>query len=142
MTATTGHSKHLLRSAAALLAGFVAVVVLSLGTDQLFHALGMFPPPGQPMHETGLLLLAFVYRTVYGIFGAYVVARLAPYAPMGHALVSGAAGLVLGTTGAVAMWHLGSHWYPVALAITALPNSWIGGLLYQALNRTRSKLGR
>jgi hypothetical protein len=57
-----------------------------------------------------------------------MVARLAPYAPMGHALVSGAVGLVLGTAGAVAMWHLGSHWYPVALAITAFPNSWIGGI--------------
>jgi hypothetical protein len=121
--------RRLLRSLGALLTGIVAVVALSLGTDMLMHVLGVFPPPGQPMRDSRLLLLAFAYRSVYGIFGGYLVARLAPYAPMGHALVSGVIGLVVSTIGAVAMWNHGPNWYPVALAVTALPYAWIGGLL-------------
>ena len=93
------------------------------------HLLGVFPPPGQPMSDSRLLLLAFAYRSVYGILGGYLVARLAPYAPMGHALVSGGIGLVVSTIGAVAMWNFGPNWYPVALAVTALPYAWIGGRL-------------
>ena len=38
------HRRRRLRSAAALLLGFLAVVVLSLGTDAVLHATGVFPP--------------------------------------------------------------------------------------------------
>ena len=44
-------------------------------------------------------------------------------------MVSGGIGLVVSTIGAVAMWNAGPNWYPVALALTALPYAWIGGLL-------------
>src|SRR5262249_27011146 len=74
------------RSAAALLPGFLAVVVLSLGTDQVLHALDVYPPWGEPMHSTSLNLLALTYRTVYAVVGSYVAARLAPDRPMAHAL--------------------------------------------------------
>jgi hypothetical protein len=87
------------RSVAALFAGFVLVVVLSTLTDVILHATGVFPPLGQPAPD-GLLLLATFYRTVYGIAGSYVTARLAPYAPMAHAVAGGALGLVLATIGA------------------------------------------
>lgn len=46
------------RSALAVVAGFVAIVVLSVGTDAVMHATGVFPPPGRPMHGTALLGLA------------------------------------------------------------------------------------
>ena len=96
------------RSFLALLAGFVLVVVLSILTDVILHITG-----------------------VYGIAGSYVTARLAPYAPMGHALTGGAIGLVLALVGAVATWghpeKFGAHWYPVALVILALPTAWVGG---------------
>jgi hypothetical protein len=113
----------------------VAVVALSVGTDLVMHRLGVFPPAGQPMYDWRLLLLAFAYRSVYGILGGYVVARLAPYAPMAHALVSGGIGLIVSTIGVVAKWNAGPHWYPVALALTALPYSWIGGLLERRFRR-------
>jgi hypothetical protein len=76
-----------------------------------------------------LLLFATAYRTVYSVTASYVVARLAPNRAMGHALVGGAVGFVLSTLGAVAAWNsnLGPHWYPVALAVIALPTAWIGG---------------
>ncbi len=116
------------RSVGALLAGFVVVVVLSLGTDLALQKAGIFPPLGQIMSNP-LFLLATAYRTVYSVVGSYLTARLAPNRPMGHALVGGAIGLVLSTVGALATWNkdLGPHWYPLALVVTALPCAWVGG---------------
>ena len=119
------------RSAAALLAGFLAVVVLSLGTDQVLHALDVYPPWGEPMHSTSLNLLALTYRSVYAVVGSYVAARLAPDRPMAHALALGGLGFVLSTVGAVAMWNFGPNWFPVALALTALPCAWLGGAVHR-----------
>ncbi len=123
--------RRLLRSTGAVLAGLVAVFVLSLGTDQVLHSLQVYPPWGQPLYDTGLLLLALAYRIVYGIVGGYVVARLAPRNPMRHALVIGIVGLVISTAGVIAATRmdLGPMWYPVVLLLTALPCAWLGGLL-------------
>ena len=65
------------RSAIALLAGFLAVVILSVGTDAVMHAIGVLPPMGQPATDMPMSI-ALIYRTIYGIFGGYIVARLAP----------------------------------------------------------------
>ena len=53
----------LLRSVWAVVAGFFAVVVLSLGTDQVLHMLNVYPPWGQPMWEPSLNSLALAYRS-------------------------------------------------------------------------------
>lgn len=135
MNNTNAVPRNIPRSVAAILAGFIAVFVLSLGTDQIFHALNVYPPWDQPMTDTGLLLLALTYRIVYGIAGGYLVARLAPRNPMRHALVMGGIGLVLSVAGGIAMWDMGAHWYAVAVALTALPCAWIGGWLF--INRAR-----
>jgi hypothetical protein len=131
MTTRRTAPRHLLRSTGAVLLGFVAVVVLSLATDQVLHVLQVYPPWGQPMYDPGLNLLALAYRCVYGVVGGYIAARFAPHSPMRHALVLGAIGLVLSVAGAVAMWDAGPHWYPVALALTALPTAWLGGIFHR-----------
>ncbi len=123
--------RGLWRSIGAVLAGLVTIFVLSLATDQLFHSLGVYPPWGQPMRETGLLVLAFGYRLVYDVFGCYLTARLAPKTPMAHALMLGGIGTVLATLGAIGMWNLSPNWYPVALAASALPSAWLGGFLHR-----------
>lgn len=135
----TESSRSIGRSILALLAGFVLVVVLSLIIDVVLHAAGVFPPLGRPASD-GPLLLATIYRTIYGIAGSYLTARLAPRAPMAHALIGGAIGLVLSIAGAVATWNrpetFGAHWYPVALVILAMPTAWAGGKIRIAqLNR-------
>jgi multisubunit Na+/H+ antiporter MnhB subunit len=125
-------NKKTLRSIGAVVAGFVAVFVLSLGTDVVLHATGVFPPWEQPMSDA-LFLLATAYRTIYCIAGTYIAARLAPDKPMKHALVLGVVGLIVSTAGAVATWNkgpeFGPHWYPVALIVTAIPCAWLGGKL-------------
>jgi hypothetical protein len=118
-----------LRSVAAIIFGFLAVVVLSLGTDQLLHVLKVYPPWGDPMPQPALNALALSYRIVFTIFGSYLAARIAPRNPMRHAMILGLIGTVFGTAGAVATipMHLGPAWYPIAIAATALPCAWIGG---------------
>lgn len=80
MTAPTVVPRRTGRSVLAVFLGFVVVFVLSLGTDQLFHVLG----------------------------------------------------LVLCLLGAIAMIpkELGPAWYPIALTISAVPTSWLGGVLF------------
>jgi len=124
--------RHLGRSLLALLAGMLADIILSIGTDVLLHVIGLFPPLGQPV-SSPLLLLATAYRSVYGVIGSYIAARLAPNRPMMHALVLGMVGFVVSIVGAVVTWNkgpaFGPHWYPVALIVLALPTAWLGGKL-------------
>ncbi len=123
--------RNLPRSAFALALGFVAVVGLSLGTDQVLHLAKVYPPWGQPMPDPLLNALALTYRVVFGAFGSYLAARFSPRNPMRHALILGAIGFALSLLGALATipLHLGPSWYPIALVVTALPFAWLGGLL-------------
>ena len=126
--------RNVARSVGAIAAGFIAVFVLSLGTDQVLHVLNVYPPWGQPMWEPGLNLLALGYRILYTILGGYITARLAPHSPVRHAMILGVIGLVLSTAGAVytiTKFDFGPDWYPILLAVTALPCSWLGGELRQ-----------
>lgn len=130
MTTTSTPPRRLGRSIGAILLSFVVVFVLSLGTDHFMHVLNIYPPYGESMHDNALLTLALSYRLVYGILGGYIVARFAPHSPMRHALISGGIGFVLSTAGAAAMWDKGDHWYPVALALSAVPCSWAGAAIF------------
>jgi len=119
------------RSIWAVVAGVLFIVVVTTLIDVLLHALGVFPAMGRPLDDR-LSWIALSYRIVIGIAGGWLTARLAPAAPMKHALVLGVVGIVLGTLGAVVTWDkgLGPHWYPVALAVLALPQCWLGGRLF------------
>ena len=133
MTTPGQGPRRLLRSAAAVLAGLLEVVVLSIGTDAVLHGTGIFPPSGQPMDDA-FFLLATAYRTLYVVIGSYVAARLAPDRPMEHAMALGAVALVIGIAGAVATWArgpvFGPAWYPISLMFLALPAAWAGGVLH------------
>jgi hypothetical protein len=121
------------RSVAAVFLGFLAVVLLSLSTDEVLHLLHVYPPWNQPMYDSGLCLLALSYRIVYTIIGSYIAALLAPYAPIRHVWILGAIGFVIGTLGAITTipMNLSPAWYPIAIAVTALPCAWAGGALYR-----------
>ena len=124
----------------AVIAGLVTVVLTHVGTDFVMHAVGALPKPGEPMgHAHAALALA--YRLAFNVLGGYVTARLAPNRPVTHSVVLGVIGLVLSTLGAVATWNagpaFGPAWYPLALAVTALPSSWLGGRIYlQRISRS------
>ena len=113
------------RSIGAIVAAIVFGIITSLGTDAL-----VFPPKGQPVPD-GLFLLATAYRTLYGVAGSYLTARLAPKRPMLHCMILGTLGLVVCAAGAVTTWdkgpEFGPKWYPLSLVVLALPQSWAGG---------------
>jgi len=115
-------------------AGFFATFILSIVTDILLHAAGVFPPWGQPM-SNALFALATAYRTVYTVAGGYVTARLAPNKPMGHVWTLGVIGLLAAIAGTAATWdkgpEFGPKWYPLALVVLAIPCVWLGGKLAQ-----------
>lgn len=128
----TNQPRSIPRSIGAVLAGFIAVVVLSIGTDAALVAAKIFPPLDQPtLFTTPLLLLATVYRSIYSVVGSYLAARLAPNRPMGHALALGALGFVAATAGAIIMRDHGPAWYPIALIVLAMPCAWMGGVLHR-----------
>ena len=128
-----------LRSVRAVVAALLANVILTGLVDQILHALGVFPPWGQITYEPVPYALAIAYRTVFGVASGYIAARLAPRAPMRHAIALGVVGLVLCTAGVVAalVSDLGPVWYPVLLLAIAYPAAWIGGKFYE--RRTGAK---
>jgi hypothetical protein len=130
----TRSSRRIGQTIVALLVGMFAGIVLSLGTDEVLHLAHVFPPWGASMvGYEGALLGATIYRTVYGVVGSYIAARLAPHHPMLHAMILGILGLAANIAGTVATWNkgpaFGPHWYPVALVVLALPTAWLGGKL-------------
>ena len=132
MTDNANHPRSIVRSIAAVFAGLVFIVVLSLLTDVVMHATGIYPPWFQYMPDS-LFLLATAYRIVYSILGSYLTARLAPHRPMFHALILGVVGVVLSTAGALSTWNkgpeFGPKWYPIILIVMAVPLAWVGAKL-------------
>ena len=126
------------KSIVAVVAGFLTVVVLSTVTDFVLESAEFFPPIGQGIFSTPLLLIAFAYRSLYTVVGGFVTARLAPDRPMRHAIILGIVGIVAGCIGVVVGWNMSAHWYPIALVLGALPCTWLGGKLRL---RTMSAIG-
>jgi hypothetical protein len=116
----------------AVIAGVLVTIVMTTIVDIVLHAAGVFPGADQPLDDA-LALLATSYRVVIGIGAAWLTARLAPDKPMKHALILGGVGVVLAIAGIVATWNLGlgPRWYPIALAVLALPQCWLGGKIYE-----------
>jgi len=117
-----------LRRAGAVLAGLLAIVVVTTAIDAALHAAGVYPPPGEPMADA-LFLLALAYRVVSGIGAGYLTGRLAPDRPVAHAVALGVVGVVISTAGAVAMWDAGPAWYSLGNIAIAVPCAWLGGKL-------------
>lgn len=127
--------RHLPRSIGAVAAGMLAIIALSLLTDELLHLAGIYPPWSEAMPQPGLNLLALGYRCVFNVLGAYLTARLAPRHPARHLWALASIGFALGTAGAIvtAPLKLGPAWYPLLLAVSAWPCTWLGWRAFRAL---------
>src|SRR4030095_8271945 len=119
------------RSIWAIVAGVLFIIVVTTLVDVVLHAIGVFPPMDQPLDDS-LAVLATSDRIVISIAGAWLTARLAREKPMQHAMILGVVGSLLGLVGLVATWNrgLGPRWYPILLAVLAIPQCWLGGWLY------------
>jgi hypothetical protein len=127
------------KSILAVAVGALAVIGVTTVVDGVLHAVGVFPPIDKPIDDR-LALLAASYRIVIGVGGAWLTARLAPGRPMTHAMILGYIGAVLGLVGVVVTWNLGlgPRWYPIALVVLAIPQSWLGGKIASGAARERA----
>ncbi len=124
--------KNTLKSIGAILAGFIVTFALSYGTDAVMVSFGVIPNGALPVYGSEpAIFLILVYRTIYNVIGAYIVARLAPNHPMRHALVIGALGFFGSVAAAIAAPDLGPAWYAWSIVATALPSAWLGGRLFE-----------
>jgi hypothetical protein len=130
VSAQVSSRRQLGRSVLAVLAGMAVAIAITLVTDIVLRKVGVLPPIGVRVPDR-VLAVVTAYRVVYGIAASYLTGYLAPYRPIAHAIVGGTFGLVASLAGAIATWNAGPaygpHWYPVALIILALPQSWLGG---------------
>lgn len=119
--------KNNFKSIGAVVAGFLTVFILSVVTDKVLENLGYFPSVETGIFDAKLLIIAFLYRSLYAVLGGYITAILAPANPMKHVKILGVIGTFGGIAGIFAGWNLSDHWYPIALALTAFPLVWLGG---------------
>ena len=121
----------ILKGIGAILAGMIFIVVSHTATDFILESLGVFPPPNQGFNVTWMVVTATIYRSVFTSVGGYITAALAPNRPMLYVVILGTIGLVLGTIAAIVTipMKLGPAWYPIALAVLALPCTLLGGKL-------------
>src|SRR4029079_8780804 len=103
-TPTTSHPR--LRTAGALIAGFLTVAVLSTAADAVLHAINYYPNDAT-VGSDAELAVALAYRTVFTVLGGYITARLAPSHPQRLATILGAIGTLFAILGAVTMWNVG-----------------------------------
>src|SRR5438874_3273590 len=135
--ATRAHP--VLRSVGAVAGALFTVAIITGIADQILHWIGVFPPWGQITYEPGPYLLAIAYRTAFGVGGGYIAARLAPRAPLGHAVALGVVVVVLSLVGVIVTivrGDLGPLWYPIALLVFALPSAWVCGSLFAVQGRS------
>ncbi len=121
--------KKTFNSILSVVLGMLIVVVLSVGTDYILESLGFFPSIADGLFDTELLVIAFLYRSIFTVIGGYLTASFAPNREMHHVRMLGVLGTMFGIAGVYFGWDLSQHWYPIALAVTAFPLVYLGGWL-------------
>lgn len=120
----------MMRSIWAVVAGFLFILVLSLGADALTHVMAptLFNSSGGTSNFA-ILCLSTIYVGVFATVGCYLAARLAPSHPMRHALILGALGLVSSLIMVNRAWAMAPAWYNILNLILVMPWAWLGGRL-------------
>ena len=120
----------MLRSAIAIVVGFVYIGALSFGADALLH--GLLPTAvgaSGRIESTPVLLLMIGYVGIFAVSGCYLTARLAPGHELRHALFLGALGLAFNVVGTVQLWSTAPAWYHAISLLTVMPYAYLGGRL-------------
>jgi hypothetical protein len=128
---------RILRSVAAIAGGlgFMAATV-TVGTLLASAALGdPRPPDAKPSDAvlTAYLFLSLLICAVGAVLGGWLAARIASFAPYGHASVMAAIVAVVSATPATGAPPPGQPgWYPPVLALVAVSGILLGGKLRAA----------
>jgi hypothetical protein len=135
-------NRNIVKSIGAVIAGLLFIGITHTAMDAILESTGVLPKGHLHVGE-GLILFVILYRAILSLAGCYLTARLAPSAPMKHALTLGGIGTVLSAAGAIATasMNLGPAWYAWSLVLIALPIAWLGGKLYLASAKSKGVSG-
>lgn len=120
--------KSTFRSIAAVVAGVLAILFAAKIMDVVLYNLHVYR--GATFDER-TALVASAHRLLITIAGGWLTARLAPGKPIRHALILGVVDTAMNLFGA-AMWdqNYGPIWFPIWLAVLAIPECWLGATLF------------
>lgn len=125
----------MLRSIAAVAAGFLVTAILVIATDAVMQRLApdLFPTPvpGQPIAlTTGGVLVNFAYAFAFAIVGGYVMAWIARRAVMRHLAWLLGLLVVFGVASAFMYAGLLPWWYEPLVVILGVIGYYLGARLY------------
>lgn len=115
----------------AVFAAILINAVLASGIDHLFHITGVYPPYGEPMMDDTLTGMAYGYRVIIMILGAYAAAMIAKEKAKQAIWVSGILGTLMWTVGSISMWNLVPVWFHIIGMVTIIPFNLLGWKLYE-----------
>jgi hypothetical protein len=121
-----------LKSVGALLAGFLIAVIPTIITDMIMEKTGFMKTKPFDANPVWLIFIVILYRCIFNTIGSYFTAKFSPVRPLRLAMIGGFIGLIVSIIGLIVMWDVPPHWYPITLAVLALPCAWIGGTLYES----------
>jgi hypothetical protein len=126
----------MLRSIGAVLAGYIAIGILVVLTDQVVWKMNPGDwKPGQTVPAYYFVVSLFT-APLYSVFGGYLCAWLAKAKPWQHIIALVIFGELMGLASTVMAWKMQPHWYAFALLLLYPPCVFLGGYL-----RLRRKIG-
>lgn len=120
--------------------GVIAALGLPMVVDQFFHAMNVFPPTRSLIVETGDHVLAFSYRFLAVVFGAFLASRIGPPGVYRSALGIGAIVLLVNMAAVAVIRPEGPAWHLIAMVILAIPGALLGGFVASVWQKNRSVL--
>lgn len=126
-------NKNLVKNIWAVVVGFFAVFVLSVGTDVLMSYIGVFPDLMDTAAFTdSMYAFSLAYACAYTVLGGYLTARLSASNPMRQVFILGGIGFVFSVLGAFVNWDkaVGHEWFCIAMIITGPIFVYLGGKIY------------
>jgi hypothetical protein len=120
----------MMRSIWAVVAGFLFIGVFATAAGKIMQAMSPYAfNSAGATNSVAILVLMTVIVGVFGVVGCYITARLAPSAPMKHALILGLLGLIIHGVSMAMSWGAWPAWFQILNFLLVMPYAWYGGRL-------------
>ena len=122
----------MIRSIAAVIAGFVLWSALWLGYNALLTHLAVIPTRlDKPFDDSGVLAVMLLGSMLFSLAAGYVTAWIARSAANGPVIALGLLLVVVGIFVQLGYWHLLPLWYHLSFLVLLLPLCVLGARLRQ-----------